>query len=39
MLYFTSREKARKFASKSGKSVKDFGKEAAKRWAVIVVIK
>ena len=40
-IYFTSREKARKFVSnainKSTKKVFDNGVNAAKRWSVIIV--
>lgn len=38
MLYFESRSAARSFAAKSDAySVKDFGSDAGKRWAVKVL--
>ena len=37
MLYFTTRQKAREFASKANKKVTDLGATAAKRWAVKVI--
>lgn len=37
MMYFSTRQKARDFAAKTGKHVKDCGKEAAKRWAVKIL--
>lgn len=36
MLYFRTRQDVRAFARKSGRKVKDNGKNAAKRWAVKV---
>ena len=37
MLYFKTRSLARAFAAKSGKKIKDFGADAPKRWAVVVL--
>lgn len=36
MLYFKTRSLARSFASRTGRSVKDLGASANKRWGVKV---
>ena len=37
MFFFKSRELARQFCRKANKKLIDFGKDAAKRWAVKVL--